>query len=460
MATTTVTRQAGRSGKLWRHRPFMLFWGGETVSLFGSQVTLLALPLTAVLLLGATAAQLSVVRFVETAPYLLFTLIFGAWVDRRRRRPVLIIANAVRCLLIGAIPLLALLGMLTLPALAAIAFGAGVFTVLFDVAWAAYVPILVPGQDLVEANGKILTSYAAAEVAGPGLAGALVQWLSAPIALIADAVSYCAAMVTLLLIRAREPHPEVHPDAHLLREIGEGLRLVMDSVILRAIAVMSGLWNFFYLIASTIFLLYAVRERGLSPGTLGVILAVGASGGLIGAAVSTRLARRGRFGPILGVAFTFGCASWVLLPAAQGSQAIVSVIFAIAFFWVHMGLGLWGVLTLSLRQAITPARLQGRVSATMRLISYGLGTLGALAAGALGSTFGLPTTLWIAAVGFLTILVVTLVATPLPKVRALPSPAGFEEAVADAAGAALLAPAVPPPPASRLRAPWPQESPS
>jgi MFS family permease len=401
----------------------MLFWGGETVSMFGTQVTLLALPLTAVLVLGASAAQLSLVRFVETSPYLLFTLIFGAWADRRRRRPVLIIANAARCLLIGAIPALVFLDMLTLPYLAAIAFCAGVFTVLFDVAWAAYTPTLITREDLVEANGKMMTSYSSAEVAGPGLAGALIQWLSAPVALLADAASYLVAMVTLLLIRAPEPRPEVQAQPHLLREIGEGLRLVMGDTYLRAIAVMSGLWNFFYLVASTIFLLYAVRERGLSPGTLGIVLAVGACGGLIGAAISTRLARRGRFGPVLGVAFTFGCASWVLLPAAQGSQVALSAFFAIAFFSIHIGLGLWNVLTLSLRQAITPMRLQGRVSATIRLIAYGLGTLGALAAGVLGSVFGLQTTLWIAAVGFLAILAVTLLATPLPRVRSLPAPA-------------------------------------
>jgi predicted MFS family arabinose efflux permease len=332
--------------------------------------------------------------------------------------------------------LLALPGLLTLPLLAAIAFGAGIFTVLFDVAWVAYVPSLVESQDLVEANGKMLTSYASAEVAGPGLAGLLIQWLSAPVALVADAASYCVAMTTVLLIRAPEPHPEVQPEAHLLREIGEGLRLVMGNAYLRAIAVMSGLWNFFNAIALTIFLLYAVRERGLSPGTLGVILAVGATGGLIGATISTRLARRGRFGPVLGVAFTFGCVSWVLLPAAQGSQAVVSATFAVAFFSIHIGLGLWGVLTLSLRQAITPARLQGRVSATMRLIAYGLGTLGALAAGALGAAFGLQPTLWIAAVGFLAILAVTLLATPLPQVRSLPSASVAEEVVGNAASAA------------------------
>src|SRR5262249_26494067 len=181
------------------------------------------------------------------------------------------------------------------------------------------------GQYLVEANGKVLTSSASAEVAGPGLAGALIQVLSAPVALVADAASYFVAMATLLLIRTPEPRPEIPSGAHLLRVVCARLRVGLRDGYLRAIAVMSGLWNFFNAIAATIFLLYAVRERGLSPGALGLILAVGASGGLIGAAISTRLARRGRFGPVLGVAFTFGCASWVLLPAAQGSQVAVSV---------------------------------------------------------------------------------------------------------------------------------------
>ena len=401
----------------------MLFWTGETVSMFGTQITLLALPLTAVLVLHATPTQLGFVRFVEAFPYVLFTLFFGAWADRRRRKPILILTNAARGLLIGIVPLLALLGLLQLSLLGAIAFAVGTFTVLFDVTWLAYVPTLVEPAELVDANGRVLTSSAAAEVAGPGLAGVLVQLLSAPLALLADAISYVAATITLLLTRTPEPipHSESGQRKQLLREIGEGFQALLDNRYLRAITVMSGLWNFLFSVADTVFLLYAVRERNLQPGTLGVIFAVGAVGGLVGSAISTRLGRRGTFGPVLGIAFTFGCLPWLLLPAVSGSQPVEIAGFTLAYFLVRFGLGLWGVLTLSLRQAITPLHLMSRVSASMRLVSYGLGAFGLLLSGVLGTLLGLRATLWLAAFGFVAILVITLVATPLPSVRSLPS---------------------------------------
>jgi MFS family permease len=401
----------------------MLFWTGETVSMFGTQITLLALPLTAVLVLQATPPQLGFVRFIEQFPYVLFTLLFGAWADRRRRKPIMIVTNAARGLLIGLVPLLAIVGFLQLPLLGAIAFGVGTFTVLFDVTWLAYVPTLLEKDELVEANGKVLTSSSAAEVAGPGLAGVLVQLLTAPLALVADAVSYVAATIMLLLIRTPEPAPrsETGQQTHLLREIGEGFQAMLGNRYLRAITVMSGLWNFLFSIADTVFLLYAVRELSLQPGTLGAIFAVGAVGGLVGSAISTRLGRRGTFGPVLGVAFTFGCLPWLLLPAVSGSQPVEIAAFILAYFLVRLGLGLWGVLTLSLRQAITPLHLMSRVSASMRLVSYGLGALGFLLSGTLGALVGLRATLWLAALGFVTILVITLVVTPLPAVRAIPS---------------------------------------
>jgi len=400
----------------------MLFWSGETVSLFGTQVTMLALPLTAVLTLQATATQLGLVRFAESFPYVLFTLLFGAWVDRRRRRPALILANAARGVLIGLVPLLAVLGLLRLPLLAAIAFGVGVFTVLFDVAWLAYVPTLVTVDELVEANGKVATSSVAAEVAGPGLGGALVQALTAPLALLADAASYVVATVTLLAIREPEtpPQPTHGQRQRLSREIGVGLQTVWGNPSLRAITFMSGLWNLLFGIADTLFVLYAVRELHIQAGTLGAIFAVGAVGGLIGSATSTRLGQRGTFGPILGVAFTFGCLPWMLLPAVRGALPVEIVGFTLAYFLIRLGLGLWSVLTLSFRQAITPNHLQGRVGASMRFVSYGLGALGYLLSGALASQVGVRGALWIAALGFVIILAITLLATPLPRVRAIP----------------------------------------
>jgi hypothetical protein len=419
-------------GQLAKNRSFTLFWSGETVSLFGTQVTLLALPLTAVLTLHATAAQLGFVRFLEAFPYVLFTLIFGAWADRRRRRPILILANAARGVLISLVPLLAVLHMLRLPPLALIAFGVGVFTVLFDVTWLAYVPTLITTGELVEANGKVATSSSAAEVAGPGLGGLLVQVLSAPLALLADSVSYIVATITLLVIRTPEPKPRTSGDQRkrLRRDIGEGIQLAWRNVYLRAIMMMSGLWNMLFGIADTVFVLYAVRELHLQAGTLGAIFGVGAVGGLVGTAISTRLGQRGRFGPILGIAFTFGCTPWLLLPAIGGSLPVRVVGFTLAYFLVRLGLGLWTVLVISFRQVITPNHLLGRVSASLRFVSYGLGALGFLLAGGLASLVGLHMALWLAAAGFIVILLFTLLATPLPRVRAIPTAtelAGFVE---------------------------------
>lgn len=415
--------QRRSNGSAWRRPAFLLFWSGETVSLFGTQVTVLALPLTAVLALGASATQLGLVRFAEAFPYILFTLMFGAWVDRRRRRPVMILAHTARALLLGLVPLLAILHLLDLSLLGAIAFGVGVFTVLFDVTWLAYVPTLVAADELVDANGKVATSASAAEVAGPGLGGLLVQALSAPLALLADAFSFVVAMLTLLAIRDPEPAPAIQQETRrsLPGEIRVGLSAVWDNEYLRAIMVMSGLWNLLNGIANTVFLLYAVRGLHLGAGALGAIYAVGAIGGLIGSAISTRLGRVGRFGPVLGVAFTFGCAPWLLLPAVSGASALEIAAFILAFFLVQVGLGLWGVLTISFRQAITPNYLLGRVNASMRFTSYGLGALGLLLSGLLASLFGMRETLWLAAAGFLAILLVTLLATPLPRIRAIPT---------------------------------------
>lgn len=420
MATMTQTR---RGGKLWRHHAFMLFWSGETVSLFGTQITLLALPLTAVLTLHATAAQLGWVRFAEMFPYVLFTLVFGAWVDRRRRKPVLILANAARGVLIGVVPLLAILNVLQLSLLTMIAFAVGVFAVLFEVTWLAYVPTIITTDDLVEANGKVAMSSAAAEVAGPGLGGALVQVLSAPLALAADAVSYIVATITLVAIRAPElvPHAPQGERRRLLREIGDGLQMVWGNLYLRSIMLMSGLWNMLFGISDTVFVLYAVRELHLQPGTLGAIYGAGAIGGLIGSAISTRLGQRGTFGPMLGIAFTFGSTPWILLPAVRGTQALEIAGFTLAYFLIRLGLGLWSVLTLSFRQAITPHYMLGRVSASLRFVSYGLGSLGFLLAGALATLLGLRPALWLAAGGFLVVLAVTLFATPLPRVREIPT---------------------------------------
>ncbi len=399
----------------------MKFWTGETISLFGTQVTLLALPLTAVLALNATSEQLGMLRFLENAPYLVFPLLFGAWVDRRRRRPLMIVANAARAVLIGLIPLLAVLHGLRLLPLAIIAFSVGVFTVLFEVCWIAFVPGVVSKEHLIEANSKVATSSAAAEVGGPGLGGALVQLLTAPIALLADSLSYVVSVISLLLIRRPEPTPARQPQSRLLQEIGEGMRFLFGHVYLRILAIEAGAWNFCFALLETIFLLYTVRQLGFSPGLLGLVYAVGAVGGLLGAAIASALARRFRLGFVLCGTFTLGSLPWLLIPATTGPQTLVAAVFIAVFFLVRTALGIWQVLTISLRQAVTPNRMLGRASASLRMVSFGAGTLGPLAAGVLGAVIGLRASLWVAAIGFL-IALAAIFFSPLPSLRAMPAP--------------------------------------
>ncbi len=432
MATTALpqTRSQQQSRKpLWRRRAFMLFWSGETVSLFGTQVTLLALPLTAVLTLQATVAQVGFIRFLGWLPYILFSLIFGAWVDQRRRKPILLLANAGRAVLIGLVPLLAVLNVLQFSQLAVIAFAVGVLTVLFDITLLAYVPTLVETNDLVRANGAVATSASAAQVAGPGLGGALVQVFSAPLALLVDMFSYVAATITLLLIRAPESAPRIQQGQRrrLLIEVREGLATAWAAPFIRSTMVISGLYNILFNIADTVFIVYAVRELHMEPGTVGAIFGIGAIGGLIGTTISIRLGRRGRFGPALSVAFILGCAPWVLLPAVSGPQTVEIVAFTLVYFLTRFGQGLWVVLVTSYRQAIVPNHTMGRVQASIRFISFGGVALGSLLSGVLASLIGLRPTLWVAAVGLIAIMLIMLFATSVPRVRSMPtSPAATE----------------------------------
>lgn len=405
--------------KLWHNTDFTKFWAGETISLFGSQVTLLALPLTAVLSLQATPEQLGLIRFLENAPYLVFPLFFGAWVDHRRKRPLMLLANIFRAILLGLIPLLALFHILALTPLCIIAFCTGIFTVLFDLCWLSFVPAIVQKEHLIEANSKVTTSSAAAEVAGPGLGGMLVQLFTAPLALLADSLSYVVSVVSLLLIRHREPPPENLPEAHFLKDIGEGLRFVWKNPYIRVLAFQAGAWNFFYMIVDVIFLLYAIHQLGFSPGIIGLISAVSAVGGLLGSAVAGLLARRFPLGPVICATFTLGSTPFILLPAISGSQFLTALVCIIAFFLVRTALGIYAVQSTSLRQALTPPGLMARMNATLRLISYGAGTLGPIAAGVLGAWIGLRSSLWIASIGFILALF-PLYLSPVRRLRAIP----------------------------------------
>jgi MFS family permease len=402
---------------LWRDQDFRRFWFGESVSLLGTQVTTLALPLTAIHSFGATDSQVGVLRFLQLAPYLGLALVFGVWVDRARRRRVMLGANLVRMVLLALIPALHWLGLLTLPALLVMACAIGVASVLYDVSWMAYVPALVRDpRQYVDASSKLAISSSASDVAGPGLAGLLIGWLTAPVALIVDAFSYALSVVSLLLIRRPEPRPDPAARRHLGVELREGLRWVLGTPVLRALAVVGFCCNFSMVTVWTMFLLYATNDLGLGSRTLGLIFATASAGGLIGAGLARRIIARFPVGRVYLVAQSLLLLGPGLIVIASGAS---TVRFVASFFVTYLGLGVAGVIIVSLRQSTTPQAMMGRMTAVFRTLLFGGGALGGLTAGLLAAAIGARGALTVAAIGSAAV-VPGLLLSPVIRLRHLP----------------------------------------
>ncbi|MGF1428626.1 MFS transporter [Kitasatospora sp. LaBMicrA B282] len=417
---TTTAAPAARSG-LWRNRAFLTFWFGETLSLMGTQVTTLALPLTAVTAFHATPGQLGLLRFLQLVPYLGLALVFGALVDRLRRRRVMITANAARLVLIGLIPLLAVTHHLTMPLLLALACAIGIFSVLFDVSWMSFVPTLVKDKaHYVEANQKLGVTSSTTDVAGPGIAGALVGALTAPVSLVVDAASYLVSLITLLMIRTPEEKPAPAAERrHLGREIAEGLRFVFGHRVLRPLAVIAPFCNFSMVSIWTLFLLYAVRDEGLPAGLVGLVFSASSVGGLVGASVSGAVLKRLPTGRAYALSMSLIFTGPLLIPFAAGSRPVLLAFFVAAFFLSYLGLGIANVVMVSLRQGATPAALMGRMNAAFRTLLFGGGSLGGLLGGYLAGAFGTHTALTGIAVGS-ALLVSAVAASPVSWLKATP----------------------------------------
>lgn len=418
---TAVDRSRVAERSLWHNREFMLFWVSETISLYGTQVTMLALPLTAVYALDASAGFVGALRFLEFAPFLALSLVLGAWVDRRRKRPVMVVANLARMVLVGLVPILAAVGWLNHASLVAIVVLVGIATVLFDVSWLAYVPSVVADRkSLAEANAKLGFSASSSEAAGPSLAGALVTALNAPNALGADAASYFVSVVLLLRLRTTEAKPSSPTqERHLRRELAEGVRLVWHDLRLRSVALIGLACNFVVMFVSSLFILYAVRTVKLSAFELGTILSIGATGAVLGSALAGRLLKRHRPGRLFSVAIAGVFLGPALIPAATGTQVVVSAIFVVALFTSYFGLSVANVIVLTLRQLITPPDMMARMSAAMRTTLFGGAALGGLVSGIAGDAFGLRGGLVAAAIVGAVVLVPCL-RTPVARLVALP----------------------------------------
>jgi hypothetical protein len=407
-------------GGLFRHRDFRLLWGGETISEVGSQVSLLAIPLVAVRTLHATTFEVGLLSAASTAAFLLVGLPAGVWVDRLRRRRVMIVADVGRLVALGSIPVAYALGHLGLLQLYAVALISGLLTVFFDIAYQSYLPSLVGRQHLVEGNAKLAGSAQVAQVAGPSLAGGLIQVIGGSYAVAADAGSFLVSAIAVGAIRTPESAPPVPEGGHrrLHRDIAEGLRFVFGHPLLRAIAATTATSNFFSGVGLAVEIVFLVRVVHAAPGIIGLIFGAGSVGGVVAAFLAAPVARRigGARATVIAIFITAG---GVLEPLATRGAGLL--FFAAGFFLVSFGSVLYNINQISFRQRLCPDHLLGRMNATMRFIVWGVLPIGALAGGVIGSGFGLRPALWVAVLGQ-TLAGLWLLASPLRRMRDFPDP--------------------------------------
>jgi MFS family permease len=405
-------------GVLLRHRDFRLLWGGETISELGSQVSLLAIPLLAVRTLHATPFEMGLLTAASTAAFLVVGLPAGVWIDRTRRRWVMIAADLGRVVAIGSVPVAYAVGWLTLAQLFVVTLVSGILTVFFDVAYQSYLPTLVGREHLVEGNAKLTGSEQVAGVAGPSVAGGLVQAVGSSAAVLVDSVSFLVSAGAVAAIRAPEPQPEVPEAGHpkLRHDIAEGLRFVFGNALLRAIAATTATSNFFSGVAAAVEVVFLVREVHATPGVIGLLFTMGGVGGVLGAFAAGPLARRfgGVRATIIGI---LGNVGGLLVPLTMPGPGLI--LFGAGLFFVSFSAVVYNVNQVSFRQRLCPDRLLGRMNASMRFVVWGVLPLGGLLGGVLGSVAGLRPTLWVGYIGE-ALACIWLLASPMRRMRNFP----------------------------------------
>jgi MFS family permease len=386
---------------LWTRPDFLKLWVGQTISELGSRISREGIPLTAVLVLHSGALEMGFLSAFGASAVLAFGLVAGVWVDRVRRRPILIAADVGRALILASIPLAAMQGRLSMAQLYAVVALTGVLTVVFDVAYPSYLPSLVERDQILDGNSKLALSGSAAEIVGPGLTGTLVQLITAPVAILFDAVSFLVSALTLGLIRKAEPPPVAREPEHLWTEALAGFRFIAGDPVLRPLALRAVTAYLFHSCLGPLYILYALQVLHLRPAPLGLIIGLGGVGALAGAFLAPRSERWLGRGALFLLSSALVGLAMLFIPMAGFLPAP-----AVAFLVAQQLLGdsafaVYAIHEVSLRQTVTPEGVLGRVNAAMQLLTRGVWPVGALLGGTLASQIGIRPTLTVAALGIL-----------------------------------------------------------
>jgi MFS family permease len=407
-----------RRESLFFHRDFRLLWLGDTVSQFGSLITNTAAPLLAALVLAATPFEMGVLNAADTAAFLLVGLPAGAWVDRMRRRPLMLASDLGRAVLLASIPVAWWMGVLTLAQLIVVGLVVGVLTVFFDVAYQSFLPALVSRDRLLEGNSKLQASQSVAQVSGPAIGGWLTQLLGAANAIGINALGFLWSATCLWRIKVVEQVVVKAPDRNLRREIAEGLRFVFGNRSLVAIVSCTGSSNFFSGVTGAVGVLLLTRQLGAGPGLVGLLLAGGGVGGVVGALLSNRISTWLGQARTIWVVILLTSPFALLLPLAGHGPLLA--LYALGYLVTNFGAVVYNIAQVSFRQAICPDRLLGRMNASIRFMVWGTIPLGALAGGVLGTLIGVRSTMWVGAIGG-TLAALPLLLSPLRRLRDLPT---------------------------------------
>ena len=412
---------ARRFTGVWRNADFVKLWGSLTITHFGGQVTFLALPLTAALLLHATPFEVGVLTAMGALPYPIFGLFAGVLVDRARKLPVIVAMDIGRGLALLAIPVCAWFGVLTMPVLYLVNFLVGIANVIGWPAYQVFMTERVGRANLVEANAKIGLADSAAQLLGPGIAGALIQWLTAPFAILLDASGFFASAWMLRGIPPRASDAPKVLARSVWKEIHEGLRLVWRNPTLRALVWSVGLWQIFRHAFVALVVLFGARALSFSAGRVGMLFMAAGVGSLVAAHVTERLNRRYGMGPTMLVGLAGTGVAWLVVASSTGPAWVASILFGGGLFLLDLAAMVFFINYLSLRQAATPDHLLGRVTATMIALTVSMAPIGGVAGGWLADHLGLRSAMAMVGAGALCLAPLVAWLSPLARMRELPA---------------------------------------